>query len=122
MHYLCETLCDLGGCMVLVSSLDTPVWALDVDVPGVAQAPLVTVRRDSLEQDSYQAHLTAALAWSEGIVVTPDNMEMAEVACGSGKPVFLTGGDLAKGRLFSFYRRLKQEGCLRPLDDLKELA
>ena len=122
MHYLCDTLGDPGGCMVLVSSLDTPVWALDTDVPGVAEAPLVTVRRDSQEQDSYQAQLAAALTWAEGIVITPDNMEMAEVACASGKPVFLTGGDLAKGRLFSFYRRLKQDGCLRPLDDLKQLV
>ena len=119
-RYLSETDIDLGGSMVLLASEETPGFVFDASAPETDQPPQMHIAWDQSKPELYRAHYEAVLAWGDGFVVTPDNMSMARDACDSGKPVFLTGGDLAKGRLFSFYRKLKQEGCLQPLDELKE--
>ena len=49
------------------------------------------------------------------------SFDQANDACATGKPVVLTGGALAKGGLFSFYRRLNREGSILPLEQLKEI-
>jgi hypothetical protein len=118
-QYLCEIVRDLDGSLVLLASEKTPGFVFDSSATDADQPPQMRIAWDQSKQELYRAHYKAVLAWGEGFVVTPDNMSMAKEACDSGKPVFMTGGDLAKGRLFSFYRKLKQEGFLHPLDELK---
>jgi mitochondrial fission protein ELM1 len=121
-QYLSQIVNDLGGSLVLLASEETPGFVFDAPATGADQPPQINIAWEQSQQGLYRAHYEAVLAWSDGFVVTPDNMSMAQDACDSGKPVFLTGGDLAKGRLFSFYRKLKQDGCLRPLDELNSIC
>jgi mitochondrial fission protein ELM1 len=118
MRHLDQTVADIGGSLALVASEQTPVWALS---SGESLCPRWLIPWDRGRVDEYMAQYAAALAWADAIVVTPDGMDQVNDACATFKPVLLTGGALAKGGLFSFYRRLSQEGRIRPLDQLAEI-
>lgn len=118
MQFLEHAVGDLGGSMALLASQNTPSWALETKIRPEVNHLRLQIYWNDHKQDEY----SGILEWADGIVIMPDNTEMADAACSSGKPVFLTGADLAKGRLFSFYRRLKQEGLVQSLDELKKLT
>lgn len=107
-----------GGSLAFVASEQTPAWAL---TDRESRCPRWLIPWEGGHMDDYMAQYAAALAWADAIVVTPDGVDQANDACATGKPVVLTGGALAKGGLFSFYRSLNRDGSIRPLDQLDEI-
>lgn len=118
IRHLDQIVSDSGGSLAFVASEATPAWAL---TDSESRCPRWLITWDGEHMDDYMAQYAAVLAWADAIVLTPDGVDQANDACATGKPVVLTGGALAKGGLFSFYRRLSLEGRIHPLDGLAEI-
>ena len=118
MRHLEQVVDDTGGSLALVASEHTPAWAL---TDSGSRCPRWLIPWDGERMEDYMAQYAAALAWADAIVLAPDGVDQANEACATGKPVLLTGGALAKGGLFSFYRRLSRECSIQPLDRLAEI-
>jgi mitochondrial fission protein ELM1 len=57
------------------------------------------------------------LAWADGVVCSPDSVNMLSEACATGVPVFVADPHRATGRIRAFIDALSAMGRIRPLDD-----
>ncbi len=102
-----------GGSLMIASSRRTPpIWRARLH--GVLRdgcAHLWNGPEDGV--NPYQGYLAAA----DRIVVTPDSVNMLSEACATGKPVYTSLPDDARGRLRALHDELRTQGWLHELTD-----
>ncbi|KAF5204503.1 Mitochondrial fission protein elm1 [Thalictrum thalictroides] len=73
---------------------------------------------DGEEPNPHMGHL----AWADAFVITADSISMLSEACGTGKPVYVTGADQCKWKFLDFHKSLQERGLARPFTGKEDMS
>ncbi|KAL5721183.1 serine/threonine protein kinase [Ranunculus cassubicifolius] len=62
------------------------------------------------------------LAWADAFVITADSVSMLSEACGTGKPVYVIGGERCKWKFLDFHKSLQERGVARPFTGEEDMS